>query len=178
MPSIFVNSTSTGPYMFIHEVTGTYLETDNYNDDIGQAVQIWNLDPVQKDKGLLGHLWHIEAASESGYFLIKSHENGHSLTAGSSASDYPRLQKADNSEKQQWKLLRVHGSDSIGQDADSYALIPRAYPGHALAPQGQRQFNDVYVVPTSMWGTAPSFSQYWKVVRKSEKTESAAGGTA
>jgi hypothetical protein len=28
-----------GPFMFVHEVTGTYLEADNYNDNIGEAVQ-------------------------------------------------------------------------------------------------------------------------------------------
>jgi hypothetical protein len=45
-----------GPFMFIHEVTGTYLETDNYNDNINEAVQTWNLDPPMSTKGFLGIL--------------------------------------------------------------------------------------------------------------------------
>jgi hypothetical protein len=39
-----------GPFMFVHEVTGTYLETDNYNDNIGEAVQTWNEDPPAEGK--------------------------------------------------------------------------------------------------------------------------------
>jgi hypothetical protein len=49
--------------MFVHEVTGTYLETDNWNDNIGEAVQTWNEDPLKTAKGYLGHLWYMEATS-------------------------------------------------------------------------------------------------------------------
>jgi hypothetical protein len=43
-----------GPYMFVHQVTGTYLETDGYNDNAGQAVQTWNLDPPPDGQGISG----------------------------------------------------------------------------------------------------------------------------
>ena len=168
MPDPIMGSGINGPFMFIHEVTGTYLETDNYNDNVGQAVQTWNLDPVTTNKGQLGHLWYIESTDEAEVCLIKSYENSRCLTAGSSAKDYPRLQEPDGSRKQEWIVRRVHGSDHYSQDADSYVLISREYPSHALGLLNNVDSNDVYVVPTSMWGGAASISQYWKPVLQSE----------
>ncbi|MCD7442498.1 hypothetical protein K4B79_30305 [Streptomyces lincolnensis] len=168
MPDIFASGGAGSPVMFVHEITGTYLETDNYNDNVGEAVQTWNHDPVMTQKGWLGHLWHIEPTGESEVCLLQSYENGRCLTAGATAKDYPRLQQPDGSRKQQWIVRKVHGSEQHAHDADCYALIPRQYPDYALGPQSNYVSNNVYVVPTPMWGGPPSLSQYWKAVLKGE----------
>jgi hypothetical protein len=89
--------------MFVHEVTGTYLETDN--DNIDEAVQTWNVDSLQTAKGWLGHLWSLEATS-NGAYLIMSYENDRYLTASAAkASDFTRLQDyAKDDPKQRWNL--------------------------------------------------------------------------
>jgi hypothetical protein len=150
-----------GPFMFVHEVTGTYLETDNYNDNIGEAVQTWNEDPLRKEKGALGHLWYLEATS-NGAYLITSYENGRCLTASAAkASDYPRLHEpAKDDPKQRWKLR--HGL--YGDKSDDYAIIPELYPGYALSLQGNSGDNNVYVVPVRMWGDTPALAHFWKRV--------------
>ncbi|WP_157420002.1 RICIN domain-containing protein [Actinomadura kijaniata] len=154
-----------GPFMFIHEVTGTYLETDNYHDGVGEAIQTWNLDPLMTNKGMLGHLWYLEELAGD-IFLIRSYENGRCLTASAyKASDYPRLQDpAKDDPKQRWHLRR----GLYGDRSDSYAVIPEIYPGYALAPLGNSPLNNVYVVPVRMWGDTPSLNHYWKRVRPSE----------
>jgi hypothetical protein len=153
-----------GPFMFIHEVTGTYIETDNYNDNVNEAIQTWNLSPPMTAKGYLGHLWYLEPF-DGGAYLIKTFENERCLTASAtSATDFPRLQEKDGGIRQQWDLRLVH--DDINSYEDTYAIIPRAYPGHALAPLGNSALNNVYVVPTPMWDAPPSVSQYWKVIDK------------
>ncbi|MGH3926013.1 MAG: RICIN domain-containing protein [Pseudonocardiaceae bacterium] len=150
-----------GPFMFVHEVTGTYLETDNYNDNIGTAVQTWNEDPLKTAKGQLGHLWYTEATSNGGY-LIKSYENSRCLTASAAkASDYPRLQDYDKDDpKQRWSLRQ----GLYGETSDDYAIIPELYPGYALSVQGDFVRNNVYVVPVRMWGDTPSLVHFWKRV--------------
>ncbi|TYB57448.1 RICIN domain-containing protein [Nonomuraea sp. PA05] len=164
MTSISGEGGIQGPFMLVHEVTGTYLQTDNYNDDLEQAVQTWNLDPVMTIKGLLGHLWYIEPAGD-GTYVIKSFENNRCLAAGVNEKDNPRLKNPDSAnERQKWFIRRVHGSDAVPNDADSYAIIPKVYPGYALSTQSNVLSNNVYVVPTSMWEGPPSISQYWKLV--------------
>jgi Ricin-type beta-trefoil lectin domain-like len=147
--------------MFIHEVTGTYLETDNYNDNANEAVQTWNFDPPKTDKGYLGHLWYVEEISHDAY-VIKSYENGRCLTASAaSAGDYPRLQNyAKNDPKQRWNLRR----GLYGDTSDDYAIIPELYPNYALAIQGDYPRNNAYVVPVRMWGDIPSLTHFWKRV--------------
>lgn len=169
MPDIDFSRSATVPYMFIHEVTGTYLLPDSWDDGIGEAVQTWNENPPRTKKGQIGHLWYVESTSTQDVGLIKSYENGRCLTAGSKASDLPRLRVPDQSRLQEWIIRRVHGSDTVAHDADSYALIPRAYPDYALAPKGNVVSNNVYVIPMSMWGGPPSISQYWKAVPVTDK---------
>jgi hypothetical protein len=166
MPDIRTDSIN-GPFMFIHEVTGTYVETDNYNDNVNEAIQTWNLNPLSTTKGQLGHLWYVEPNSDGSY-LIKSYENNRCLTASATAAgDFPRLQEKDGGIRQQWIFRRVH--DDIDSYADSYAIMPSAYPGYALAPLGNNPLNNVYVVPTPMWDAPPSLSQYWKVANTPKK---------
>jgi hypothetical protein len=146
-----------GPYMLVHQVTGTYLETDNYNDNVGEAVQTWNLDPLQTTKGFLGHKWLLHKNPDES-FLIKSFENQRCLTASAtSASDYPRLQDSDDGNaRQHWLFERV------SDDPDTYAIIPKLYPGYALGIQSNVVGNDAYVVPTRTWGK-PTFFHYWRL---------------
>ncbi|WAL97169.1 hypothetical protein [Streptomyces sp. Je 1-369] len=92
-------------------------------------------------------------------------------TAGATAKDYPRLREPDGSLHQEWIIRRVHGSGQVAHDADSYALLPRVHPEYALGPQNNYVSNNVYVVPTSMWGGPPSISQYWKPVFRGEKRD-------
>ncbi|MEV8632896.1 hypothetical protein AB0395_14685 [Streptosporangium sp. NPDC051023] len=150
--------------MLVHQVTGTYLETDNYNDNPNEAVQTWNGDPLQTAKGLLGHLWYLEPTQILGNtYLIKSYENKRCLTAGVTAQDYPRLQAPDGSSKQVWYLLRP----VVG--ADHFAIVPQIYPNYALAPQGSNELNNVYVVPVRQWGDTLSLAQLWRAVTPPEK---------
>ncbi|MEV0225128.1 hypothetical protein [Streptomyces sp. NPDC050704] len=170
MPDPIMSNTVNGPFMFVHEITGTYLLTDNYNDNIGQSIQTWNLDPVNTVKGQLGHLWYIEpVSSASDTCLIKSFENGRTLAAGIHAKDHPRLQEPKGTDKEQWIIRKVHGSEQVAHDADCYALIPKIYPDYALGLRHNVVSNDVYVLPTSMWGGPPSLSQYWKPVLQREQ---------
>lgn len=165
MPEISAEEIN-GPFMFIHEITGTYLETDNYNDNVGQGVQTWNLDPLMTNKGLLGHLWYVEPAADS--YLIKSYENGRCLAASPArAGSLPVLENPDNGIRQKWDFVRVH--DDVSSYADSYAIVSQAYPDYALAPLGNSALNNVYVVPTRRWGAPPSLSQYWKVILPPEQ---------
>ena len=150
-----------GPYMLVHEVTGTYLETDGYNDNVNEAVQTWNLDPPQTTPGLRGHKWYLTAGSP-GMYHIESFDNRRCLTASAAgASDYPRLQNCDDDARQDWIIRRVFPDQSI------YTISPRSHPGYALGIQGNHQLNDRYVVPTPTWGGNPSYSQHWQLVLKS-----------
>lgn len=84
-----------GPYLFVHQVTGTYLMTDNYNDNVNETIQTWNLDPPQSTPGLRGHKWHLSATSP-GTYRIESFDNRRCLTASTvTAKDHPRLQNCD-----------------------------------------------------------------------------------
>ncbi|GAB3138037.1 hypothetical protein GCM10027290_04910 [Micromonospora sonneratiae] len=174
MPDIILSKSINGPFMLIHEVTGTYLEMDNYHDGVGQGIQTWNLDPTLTSKGYLGHLWYLEPVSED-TCLIKSYENSRCLTAGVNAKAVPVLQNPDGSDKQKWVIRRVHGSDGLTDDADSYAILPKSYPGYALSVQNNLVANNVYVSPTSTWGGPPSISQYWKAVLQREVAQAGAG---
>ncbi|WP_344929065.1 hypothetical protein [Streptosporangium carneum] len=150
--------------MLVHQGTGTYLETDNYNDNVNEAVQTWNGDPLQTAKGYLGHLWYLEPIQLIGNtYLIKSYENKRCLTAGTTAQDYPRLQVPDGTPRQVWQLLRP----SVG--ADEFAIVPQVYSNYALAPQGSNELNNVYVVPIRQWGGSLSRAQLWKAVTPPDK---------
>ncbi|MBB4914616.1 hypothetical protein [Streptosporangium saharense] len=150
--------------MLIHQVTGTYLETDNYHDNVNEAVQTWNGDPLQTAKGLLGHLWYLEPVHVLGNtYLIKSYDNKRSLTAGATAQDYPRLQVPDGSPKQVWQLLRPAAG------SEQFTIVPQVYPDYALAPQGSNELNNVYVVPVRQWGGVPSLAHLWRAVTPPEK---------
>jgi len=141
-------------YLFVHEVTGTYLETDNYNDNIGEAVQTWNLDPLPTSTGTLGHKWTVAASGDT--FTIASFEHGRCLTASAtSAADFPRLQTCDGGSRQNW-IFRRYGA------TDDYVIIPSSYQDYALGIRGHTPTNDQYVVPTRMYA-APTWSQYWRL---------------
>lgn len=164
MPDITAQSTN-GPFMLIHEVTGTYMETDNYHDGLGQGIQTWNLDPLMTNKGQLGHLWYIEPIGDS--YLIKSFENGRCLAASAArAGALPVLETPDKGIRQKWSFRLVH--DDISSYEDTYAIISMAYPDYALAPLGNGALNNVYIVPTRMYDAPPSLSQYWKVINPPE----------
>jgi hypothetical protein len=101
-----------GPYMLVHQVTGTYLEIDEYTDNAGVAVQTWNVDPLETAKGRLGHKWLLHQNPDES-FLIKSFENQRCLTASAtSASDFPRLQDCDGNPRQHWLF------EKVGDDPD------------------------------------------------------------
>jgi len=143
------------PSMLIHEVTGTYLEMDNYVDNVGEAVQIWNLDPPKDAENLQGHKWLV-VAKEDGYYLIKSFDHKRCLAASAvSAGDYPRIQECDGSEFQDWLFVGVENHPG------TYAIIPRRYPEYALGIQNNIDANDRYVVPTRMWGK-PTLFHCWR----------------
>ena len=142
--------------MLVHEVTGLYLETDNYHDSLGEAVQTWNLDPPMTEPGLLGHKWILTRSGAS--YLVKSFEHRRCLTASeSSASDFPRLRVCDGSALQTWIFSPL-------QNTSSFAIIPAEYRRYALGIRGGTPANDQYVVPTPFWGE-PTWSQYWRVTR-------------
>ncbi|MEV5594568.1 hypothetical protein [Streptomyces sp. NPDC052496] len=160
MPDISAQGIN-GPFMLIHEVTGTYLETDNYHDALGQGIQTWNLDPLLTNKGQLGHLWYIEPVGD-GTHLIKSYENSHCLAASAArAGGLPVLETPDKGVRQKWEFRKV--LDFPGHE-DSYAIVSKAYEDYALGLLGHAAQNNVYVVPTRMYDAPPSLSQTWKII--------------
>lgn len=151
------------PVMLVHEVTGTYLEVDDYNDNIGAAVKVWNLDPPRDTPGQRGHIWTLTGKPD-GYYLIKTIDNGRCLAAsGTSAGDYPRLRNCDGSYFQDW------GFRPAGGNNNDYVVAPRIYPNHALAIRNNDQVNDRFVVPTRVWGY-PTLSEFWQVTQARAST--------
>lgn len=137
------------PSMFIHEVTGTYLVTDGYSENINIPVQVYN-----SESPLGGHKWSVYATDDN-FCLIKSSQHGRCLTVGAHHTDYPRLQRPENTFPQQWRF------DPISVRPNTFAIIPRNYPDHALGIQGNNDLNDTFVVLTRMWGK-PNMFQWWR----------------
>jgi hypothetical protein len=135
--------------MFIHEVTGTYLQVRGYVDNIGVDIRTWNQDPP-----IRGFEWVISATDDH-YCLLKSSENKRCVTIGGSASDNPRVQACTNTFIQQWHFVAIKGRP------DTFAIIPRNFPDHALGIQNNVSGNGISIVPTRMWG-APNIFQYWR----------------
>jgi hypothetical protein len=107
-------------------------------------------------KGFLGHKWLLHKNPDES-FLIKSFENQRCLTASATnASDYPRLQNCDGNPTQDWLFQRA------SDDPDTYAIIPKLYPGYALGIQYNVLSNNAYVVPIPTWGR-PTFFHYWRL---------------
>ncbi|MFB8790825.1 MAG: hypothetical protein U7123_18720 [Potamolinea sp.] len=156
----------SGTWMLIHQVTGTYLLTDNYVSRVGEAVQNWNEDPLKTTAGYQGYLWVLVKQTD-GTYLIRSWQKSSlnqelylqaSANTNKNMSDaYPRLQlRNTTSEFQSWVLVPVSG------DPDTYAIQPKSFPDHALGLLSNHSTNNVYVVGNRTWGR-PTFHHYWRL---------------
>lgn len=144
----------TGWKMITHQMSNTYLFPDNYTDNEGDAVQTWNADLVPDQ----GYKWRISHDSAlAGAYRIRTNPHGRCLTAGSTATDYPRMKSCTGSTSQSWYIRRVPGT------TDDWALIPYSYDSHALRPMAVTS-NNVYVTPSRMWGGDPDLTQAWRLV--------------
>ncbi|WP_106398812.1 RICIN domain-containing protein [Actinocorallia populi] len=147
-----------GVKMIVHDVTGGYLFTDNYNDNIGEAIQIWNEDALRTDVAVAGHRWYI-AADDAGTYRIESGHRRHVLTASTVPNDHPRLRErsAALQEQQRWHLVPSLGTGG------SYVIVPVMFPRYALGPYFGIQTGDVYVKPTRMWLDEPAIGHIWRI---------------
>jgi hypothetical protein len=143
------------PSMFIHEVTGTYLMMDNHYDNVGQCVQVWNRN-VPRGAQSWGHKWLISrSAMGDNFCLLRSDEQKNCLAVGETPEGYPRLERPEDSLAQQWQCVAINGRP------DTFAIIPRNYPDHALGLFDNYDENNRLAVLTRMWGR-PNMFQYWR----------------
>jgi hypothetical protein len=155
-------------WMLIHQVTGTYLETDYYTCAPNEAVQTWHEDPPREVAGQKGHLWELIKQTDETYLIRSSQKNstfGEKMYLEASADTekqwnqaYPRLQRRSDSELQSWVLTQ------IANELDTYAIQPKRFPGYALGLQSNNCTTNVYVIANRTWGR-PTFHHYWRRVK-------------
>ncbi len=150
----------SGSWMFIHQVTGTYLETDSTGCNINEAVQTWHNDPLYTNAGVL-------VKQTDGTYLIRSWQKNPAYqeelylqastnTKTNLGDAFPRLQRRSNDELQSWILIPVSG------DPDTYAIQPKLFPDYALGIYINDRCTDRYVVANRTWGK-PTFHHYWRL---------------
>ncbi|HBY81900.1 MAG TPA: hypothetical protein DEG47_34050, partial [Cyanobacteria bacterium UBA11148] len=106
----------SGTWMFIHQVTGTYLQSIGYNPDVNDYVHVWNLDPPNTTAGYQGHLWLLTKQTDGTYYIqcwekdFTFKEQLYLQAPAKPGNDgYPRLQRRSQSELQSWVLVPVSG---------------------------------------------------------------------
>ncbi len=157
----------SGTWMFIHQVTGTYLQAYGYNPNVNDFVHTWNLDPPNTKAGHQGHLWVLVKQTD-GTYLIQTYEKdvtykenlylqapdkpGHLLAA------QVKLQRRSETELQSWVLVPVSG------DPDTYAIQPKAFPEYALGlfDNNCQSGTAIKVLANRTWGK-PTFHHYWRL---------------
>ncbi|SEF66941.1 hypothetical protein SAMN04489712_101766 [Thermomonospora echinospora] len=151
-------SLTEGVKMIVHDVTGGYMFTDNYNDNVGEAIQIWNEDALRTDPSVAGHRWYI-VADEGGTYRIESGHRRRALTASTTPNDHPRLRERSTSLQvlQRWHIIPSQGIGS------SYLIVPAMFPDYALGPHFGIQTGDVYIKPTRMWLGEPAIGHIWQI---------------
>ena len=147
-----------GAKMIVHDVTGGYLFTDNYNDNLGEAIQIWHEDTLRTDAAVAAHRWYI-VADEADTYRIESGHRRHVLTASTAPNDHPRLRERTSTLQalQRWHLVPSLGSGG------SHVIVPAMFPDYALGPNFGHQYGDVYVKPTRMWLGEPAIGHIWRI---------------
>ncbi|MEB3180640.1 MAG: hypothetical protein VKL59_16665 [Nostocaceae cyanobacterium] len=153
----------SGTWMFIHQVTGTYLQSIGYNPDVNDYVHIWNLDPPNTTAGYQGHLWLLTKQTDGTYYIqcwekdFTFKEQLYLQAPAKPGNDgYPRLQRRSQTELQSWVLVPVSG------DPDTYAIQPKAFPEYALGLTSNNCQNSISVVANRTWGK-PTFHHYWRL---------------
>ncbi|MFB2979818.1 hypothetical protein [Microseira sp. BLCC-F43] len=153
----------SGTWMFIHQVTGTYLQAPGYNVDVNDHVHLWTLDPPNTTAGYQGHLWVLVKQTD-GTYLIRTYEKDFAYKenlylqapAKPGNDGYPRLQRRSQTELQFWVLVPVSG------DPDTYGIQPKSYPEYALGLIGNNCQNGIAVITNRTWGK-PTFHHYWRL---------------
>lgn len=153
----------SGTWMFIHHVTGAYLQAIGYNPDVNDYVHIWNLDPPNPNAGYQGHLW-VLAKQTDGTYLIHTFDKDFTYkeqlylqAAAKPGTDaYPRLQRRSQTDLQSWVLVPV------SNDPDTYAIQPKSFAQYALGLLNNNCANGTSVVTHSTWGK-PVFHHYWRL---------------
>ncbi|RCJ18378.1 hypothetical protein A6S26_29075 [Nostoc sp. ATCC 43529] len=153
----------SGSWMFIHQVTGTYMQAIGYDPDVNDYVHTWNLDPPNTRAGYQGHLWVLVKQTDGSY-LIQSFDKSSTYKeqlylqapAKPGADGYPRLQRRSESDLQSWVLVPV------SNDPDTYAIRPKSFPEYALGLYNNNCQNSISVVAHRTWGK-PTFHHYWRL---------------
>jgi len=159
--------------MLIHQVTGTYLVTDNLHSYPGQAVQTWHVYPPNNQEGYQGHLWDlIVADSARELYWIRSKnvvDKKHWMHLQSSPNPLqegdgalPNMQKFDDNQNRSNKDLQLWKLTKIENESDTYAIHPHLYPECALGLQTNICATDRYVIAQYTWGR-PTFHHYWRL---------------
>jgi len=157
----------SGTWMFIHQVTGTYLQAYGYNPLVNYHVHTWHQDPPNTTAGNQGHLWVLVKQTDETY-LIQTYEkdvpNKENLylqapdKPGHTVAAHVELQRRSETELQSWVLVPVSG------DPDTYAIQPKAYPEYALGllENHCRSGTGIHVIAQRTWGK-PTFHHYWRL---------------
>lgn len=146
------NKLTAGVKIFVHDLSSTHLTPEGSRDDIGAAIHTHNQDPLPTNGR-----WRIVAGGVDGAYHIVSEQNSRYLTASTTRTDHPRLQKADtgSGDRQLWYFRPMFGSDS------DFAIIPKSVPGYALGPKDYVFTGSFWIAPTRMWAGIPALSQAW-----------------
>ncbi|NES02204.1 MAG: hypothetical protein F6K22_04760 [Okeania sp. SIO2F4] len=153
----------SGTWMFIHQVTGTYMQAIGYNPNVNDYVHLWNQDPPNTNAGYQGHLWVLSKQSD-GTYRIQNWEKDVTFKeqlylqapAKPGVDKIVTLQRLSQSELQSWILVPVSG------DPDTYAIQPKAFPEYAIGTSTNALTNGIALVTNRTWGR-PTFHQYWRL---------------
>lgn len=152
-----------GTWLMIHQVSGHYMIIHGETVTEGRWIVAWHNHPLKTDPKVQGYLWHLEKAGEGEYRIRaeRPRDNGDHLyleadpeTGKGQYNRYPRMKKRADNDRQLWKVVAVTCCD----DAYTYAMESKAYPGYALG----RWKADDYVINSPTYG-APTIQHAWRL---------------
>ena len=144
----------SGPVLFVHHVTGTYLQYNDFHDNVGNHVQNWAEDPFHDANT---HRFNV-VPYDDGTVALRSYPNGRDLTAAAKPTDDVTFQNSQDNLMQRWRL------EPTDTNSDSYIIRSEVHRGYALAIKSHAQIDDKLVSLTRMWGGKAHFAQVWQVI--------------
>ena len=158
----------SGTYMVVHHVTNQYLSTNLPYAAVTDHAQLWYADPLPLGKDQLGYLWEFVKVQGNEYRVRAAQKQSTDTKKGDGYAYLEPQDKLANTHQSIMYMRDLDGDDTadqiwelsqVGGSADTFVLVPKKFPGYALATQDSGA-GDRYVMLQRVYGK-PSVQHYW-----------------
>lgn len=155
------------PVMLIHQVTGTYLQTQTEKaETLESGLQNEHHWPLPDDKTFQWRLRPVKTKGGTSCLLLNE-SKGHAATLTETDPKKipvttPLMKTVDGNSgslTQHWEISPIQGVSGF------WAIVPWISDNFALGPLSNACANDQWIVPTSNYGKPCSFFHAWRILR-------------